>query len=76
VTSEANGQGLCEACNYTKEALGWSAMPRGSGAGEAVEITTPTGNKYRSHPPDPPGVPDPDRGSRLEVYFRELIDAA
>ncbi len=83
-TSEANGQGLCEACNYAKEAPGWSAQPRGTGAGEGVEITTPTGHKYLSHPPDPPGAPPshppdtppPDNVSPLEQYFREIIDAA
>lgn len=26
-TSVVNGQGLCEACNYAKEAPGWQAMP-------------------------------------------------
>ena len=26
-TSEANGQGLCEQCNYVKELPGWSAGP-------------------------------------------------
>ena len=26
-TSAANGQGLCEACNYTKQAPGWRARP-------------------------------------------------
>jgi hypothetical protein len=75
-TSAANGQGLCEACNYAKEAIGWSALSRGSGAGEAVEITTPTGHTYRSRPPDPPGAPPPQRGSPLEDYFTKLIDAA
>ena len=27
-TAQANGQGLCEACNIAKEALGWTARPR------------------------------------------------
>ena len=64
-TSEANGEGLCEACNYTKEMLEWHSRPRGSGAGDQVEITTPTGHKYLSHPPDPPGKRS--RGERLMV---------
>ncbi|MGI8677051.1 MAG: HNH endonuclease, partial [Nocardioidaceae bacterium] len=50
-TSEANGQGLCEACNYAKQAAGWAARATGGGAGEEVEITTPTGHRYRSRPP-------------------------
>jgi hypothetical protein len=50
-TSEANGQGLCEACNYAKQAVGWRARASGAGAGDEVEITTPTGHQYRSRPP-------------------------
>ena len=58
-TSAANGQGLCEACNYTKEAPGWAARPtEDSRAGRhQVEITTPTGHRYRSRPPPQPGRP-------------------
>lgn len=53
-TSAANGQGLCEACNYAKQALGWRARPGPGGAGEVVETWTPTGHRYTSRPPDPP----------------------
>lgn len=49
-TSELNGQGLCEACNYAKEAFGWTARPR-PGRRHTVEITTPTGHHYRSTSP-------------------------
>jgi len=56
-TTFDNGQGLCEACNYTKTAPGWTNTPSTSGAGEAVTITTPTGHTYRSRPPDLPGPP-------------------
>lgn len=56
-TSETNAQGLCEACNYAKEALGWRARPGPGGAGESVRITTPTGRTYFSAPPLPPGTP-------------------
>jgi hypothetical protein len=55
-TSEANTQGLCEACNYAKEAPGWRARPGPDGAGESVEIVTPTGHEYLSEPPLPPGA--------------------
>jgi len=47
-TTAANSQGLCEACNYTKEVPGWSTRLRDDGA---VETTTPTGHDYVSHPP-------------------------
>ena len=51
-TTAAGGQGLCEACNYAKQAPGWRARPvRGPTGGHAVEITTPTGRTYRSHAP-------------------------
>ena len=57
-TTFDNGQGLCEACNYTKTAPGWTNTPSSTGgAGDAVTITTPTGHTYRSRPPDLPGPP-------------------
>jgi hypothetical protein len=53
-TAAEDGQGLCEACNYTKEAPGWRARPRPSPdtpAGHTVEITAPTGHTYTSTAP-------------------------
>ncbi len=56
-TSEPNGQGLCEACNHTKQAPGWRSRPDPvGGAGESVQITTPTGHTYTSRPPPLPGA--------------------
>jgi hypothetical protein len=49
-TSALNGQGLCEACNYAKEAIGWRARPR-AGPGHTVETVTPTGHGYCSTAP-------------------------
>ncbi len=49
-TSATNGQGLCEACNYAKEAIGWQAKPR-PGPGHSVETITPTGHAYTSTAP-------------------------
>jgi hypothetical protein len=54
-TSEGNGQGLCEACNHAKTAIGWRASPGPAGSGDYVETITPTGHIYRSRAPDPPG---------------------
>lgn len=51
-TTAANSQGLCEACNYTKEALGWVTILRPN---RVVESITPTGHRYRSQPPSPVG---------------------
>jgi hypothetical protein len=53
VTSLGNGQGLCEACNYAKQAPGWRVRPS-PGDRHTVEITTPTGRTYTSQAPPPP----------------------
>lgn len=42
-----NAQGLCEACNYAKQAPGWITRTQ---AGGSVAITTPSGRTYRSPP--------------------------
>jgi hypothetical protein len=47
-TSATNGQGLCEACNYAKEAPRWRARP---GPGGTVTTTTPTGHSTTTRPP-------------------------
>ena len=57
-TSGWNGQGLCEACNYAKQAPDWHAHPtepqpdeHHGHRGHQVETTIPTGHRYRSRPP-------------------------
>lgn len=52
-TSETNGQGLCEACNYAKEAPGWRVRPS-RGDRHTLEIITPSGRTYDSTAPPPP----------------------
>jgi hypothetical protein len=47
-TREQNAQGLCEACNYAKDAPGWLARPGPDGG---VETMTPTGRTVSSRPP-------------------------
>ncbi|TLM81866.1 HNH endonuclease, partial [Pseudarthrobacter sp. NamE5] len=54
-TTAANGQGLCEACNHTKEVPGWQALPV-PGARHTVQLQTPTGHTYRSTAPPLPGT--------------------
>jgi Domain of unknown function (DUF222)/HNH endonuclease len=54
-TSSTNGQGLCEACNHTKENPGWSAKPI-PGTRHSVETRTPTGHTYHSTAPPLPGT--------------------
>jgi hypothetical protein len=46
-TTASNGQGLCEACNYAKQAHGWSAR---AAPGGAIASTTPTGHSYATRP--------------------------
>ena len=51
-TSAGNGEGLCEACNYAKEAPGWTAVTHTDANGEhTVARRTPTGATYNSTAP-------------------------
>ncbi|MFH5229037.1 DUF222 domain-containing protein [Antrihabitans spumae] len=52
-TTLHNSAGLCEACNYAKEADGWSAKPDTQQPGQlhSYTITTPTGHQHRSIAP-------------------------
>ncbi|MGX5717446.1 HNH endonuclease [Arthrobacter sp. MAHUQ-56] len=54
-TTAGNGQGLCEACNQTKETPRWAAKAV-PGPRHTVETTTPTGHTYRSTAPPLPGT--------------------
>lgn len=55
-TSADNGLGMCEACNYTKEADGWSVSAGPvEGGRHTAEFVTPTGARYRSTAPPLPG---------------------
>jgi hypothetical protein len=53
-TTEHNGRGLCERCNYTNQMPGWTATLIDPDR-HIVDTTTPTGHAYRSHPPPAPG---------------------
>lgn len=77
-TTVPNGQGYCAACNYAKEAPGWSTI---AVAGCAVIIRTPTGATYSSRPPDPPGsgsgaAPPIARSAILHVDLSHFHNAA
>ncbi|WNG81480.1 DUF222 domain-containing protein [Mycobacterium sp. ITM-2016-00316] len=56
-TSALNGLGECEACNYAKEAPGWSVSTTDAGGVHTAEFRTPTGAVYRSTAPPLPGPP-------------------
>lgn len=82
-TTHANGAGLCEACNHTKEAPGWQAEPRpGPGEGvrarHTIEIRTPTGRSYHSTAPPLPGTPlrDTSRSAATRLTEAALVSAA
>ncbi|GIN00212.1 HNH endonuclease [Planomonospora venezuelensis] len=47
-TSDSNGQGLCEACNYAKQTPRWRARPEPDGS---VTTTLPTGHTHSTRPP-------------------------
>lgn len=59
-TALPNGAGLCESCNYLKEAPGWRADVIEE-CGHVIEFTTPSGHRHRSQPPPAPGH-QPDSG--------------
>ncbi|OBH03137.1 HNH endonuclease [Mycobacterium sp. E2699] len=64
-TSGANGLGSCERCNYVKEAPGWRVTAAVDETGtHTAEFTTPTGARYRSGAPPPPGT--------IEVFDSEM----
>jgi hypothetical protein len=65
-TTTENGQGLCEACNHTKESPGWSAATAPNpGARHTVTLRSPTGHAYHSTAPPLPG----NRSSKLPTYI-------
>lgn len=79
-TAAANAQGLCEACNHTKTLRNWRARLRADGATHTVETTTPTGHKYESRPPDPPGfgdganaTPQPPTFTKIRIRWRDVM---
>ena len=74
-TEIANGQGYCAACNYTKQAAGWRTTATRDGS---ITTRTPTGHRYDSPVPAPPGTPaapstpaEPAQRPRLVELYRE-----
>jgi len=73
-TAYDNGQGLCEACNYARQASGWDAQPR-PGPRHTVVTTTPTGHRYTSVAPRAPTPAGPGH-SECERLLLDLVWAA
>jgi hypothetical protein len=75
-TTLDNGQGLCEACNYAKEAPGWHHRATHPWPGRhRVEIRTPSGHSHGSQAPPLPVEPSvaPDHVGHLEAVFSQLV---
>jgi Domain of unknown function (DUF222) len=68
-TSAANGLGLCEGCNYTKETDGWRVVTGIDGNHtHTAEFATPTGHTYRSAaPPRAPTITVSDIEVRVGI---------
>jgi hypothetical protein len=73
-TSAANGLGLCERCNYTKETPGWQVTTTHETGAHAADFETPTGAHYRSTAPPPPGTP-PITAVRVDAHVPVDVDA-
>ncbi len=65
-TSARNGLGMCERCNYVKEAPGWHVCAGDENGVHTAEFTTPTGMRHHSTAPPPPG-PSPIAVSKIET---------
>ena len=73
-TALGNGAGLCEACNYVKEASGWRAEVISGPPGQVIEFTTPSGHRYRSRPPTAPGHHPRTLEAEIEHYVQDRND--
>jgi hypothetical protein len=69
LTTADNGLGLCERCNYTKEAAGWRVSTSTDETHtHTAEFTTPTDNTYRSEaPPRAPTIMFSDFEFRIGI---------
>ncbi|PBC56917.1 HNH endonuclease signature motif containing protein [Rhodococcus sp. ACPA1] len=73
-TTADNGSGLCEACNYAKEAPGWTARPvHNPGRTHLIDLRTPTGHHYRSAAPP---LPSAARQSEVEAVLIARLRAS
>lgn len=75
-TNVTNGQGYCAACNHGKQAFGWHTRTLALDGGHRVEITTPTGHRYQSRAPDPPGTNQTPRERHLEQWLNKALRVA
>jgi len=69
-TSLVNGQLTCESCDHTKQAPGWTVTTRPDGV---IETSTPTGHRYESPPPTPPGIEHHSPPGRLDTQLEHRL---
>jgi hypothetical protein len=55
-------------CNFIKQCPGWTHTAAADGI---ITVTTPTGHRYRSGPPDPPGRRRSGPKPRIDASFLE-----
>lgn len=72
-TAVKNAAGLCETCNYAKESPGWQSRMLPDGV---LEVSTPTGHRYRSRAPSLPGSARKPRHHRHVDFVFHLPHAA
>lgn len=76
-SDENNLQGLCESCNYAKQAADWRCHPEAPpGHRHSVRISTPTGHPYRSHAPPTPGSGRLRPAGRVDFWIAPDFSAA
>ena len=78
-TTATNGQGLCEHCNHTKQAPGWTATTHQRPTRASATPSRPSSPP--ATPPDPPHPPTPTPAalrqiSRAEIYLSRIVLAA
>lgn len=72
-TSADNGLGLCEGCNYVKEAAGWQVRTEAeAGQRHTAEFVTPTGAHHHSTAPPMPGTPRSPM-TEVEVWLNRAL---
>ena len=69
-TTIGNGQGLCAACNLSKQDTGWRSRVNRAGT---IATTTPTGHTYRSNPPPLPTSPPWPVISHIEEHLATWV---
>ena len=73
-TSQINGLGECEACNYAKEAPGWRVHTWCDDVGgHTAEFITPTGSRHRSTAPPMLGDLVPLKACGIEIHLADLL---